>query len=39
MLRVNENHIYLRGTTGAKIFKPNEEPVEHQAGATLDFLL
>ena len=39
MLRVNDDHVYLKGTTGAKIFKPGEEPVEHQAGATLDFLL
>ena len=32
-------YVYLKGTTGAKIFKPGEETVEHQAGATLDFLL
>ena len=39
MLRVTGDHVYLKGTTGAKIFKPGEETVEHQAGATLDFLL
>jgi dipeptidase E len=39
MLRVTDDHVHLKGTTGAKVFKPGEEPVEHQAGATLDFLL
>ncbi|MFH1073347.1 MAG: dipeptidase PepE [Nanoarchaeota archaeon] len=39
MLRVTEGHVYLKGTTGAKVFRPHQEPVEYQAGATLDFLL
>ncbi len=39
MLRVKDNHVYLRGTTGAKIFKLEGEPAEHQAGETLNFLL
>ena len=39
MLRVKGDHIFLRGTTGAKVFKPNEEPVEYQPGTSLDFLM
>ena len=39
MLRVTDDHVYLRGTTGAKVFTPNQESVEYQAGANLDFLL
>lgn len=39
MLRINDDHVYLRGTTGAKVFKPKTDPVEYQPGATLDFLL
>lgn len=39
MLRVNGDHVYLKGTAGAKIFRPNRSPVEHQEGTMLDFLL
>lgn len=39
MLRVNDDHVYLHGTTGAKVFRPGEDPVEYEAGATLDSLL
>ncbi len=39
MLRIHEGHVYLKGTTGAKIFKKGEEPAVYQAGTCLDFLL
>ena len=39
MLRVKGGHVFLRGSTGAKVFKPNEEPVEYQPGTSLDFLM
>ncbi|MBI5390808.1 dipeptidase PepE [Candidatus Woesearchaeota archaeon] len=39
MLRVHDDQIYVRGITDVKVFEPKKEPVEYQAGATLDFLL
>lgn len=39
MLRIVDGSVTLKGSTGAKIFKPNEQPVEYQPSASLDFLL
>lgn len=39
MLRINDDSIVLKGTTGAKVFKPKEDPIEFKEGDSLDFLL
>lgn len=39
MLHVVDNKITLKGTTGARIFKKNEEPQEFKPGDELGFLL
>jgi len=39
MLRVDGQHITLKGATGCKVFKPREAPVEYKQGATLDYIL
>lgn len=39
MIRVTPEHVYLKGTTGAKIFRKGEDPLMCHPGATLDFLL
>jgi dipeptidase E len=39
MLRVDDNHIYLEGVAGARIFRRGQQPTEHEPGELLDFLL
>ena len=39
MLRVTDDRIYLTGNTGAKIFKPNQEPKECNPKTYIDSLL
>ena len=39
MLHIEDNHIYLKGSTGAKIFKNGKNPKEFKPGDSLDFLL
>ena len=39
MLRVGEDYVILRGTTGGKVFSPNREPIEYEPDTSLDFLL
>jgi dipeptidase E len=39
MLHIVNNNVYLKGITGARIFKRGETPTEHMPGESLDFLL
>jgi dipeptidase E len=39
MLHVKDDSITLKGSTGARVFKNNKEPVEIKPGEKLDFLL
>jgi dipeptidase E len=39
MLLVTGNRMILKGSTGARLMRPNTEPVEYQPGADLSFLL
>jgi dipeptidase E len=39
MLRIIDDEITLKGSTGARVFKNNEEPKEFKPGEKLDFLL
>lgn len=39
MLHIKDNNIKLKGTTGARIFKKNEKPMEFKPGNSLNFLL
>jgi dipeptidase E len=39
ILRVVGKSIILKGSTGARVFKKNTEPVEFKPGDSLDFLL
>jgi len=39
MLHVTDDSIILKGTTGARVFKNNDEPKEFKPGDKLDFLL
>jgi len=39
MLHVTDGHVYLKGSTSARVFVHGQEPTEHQPGETLDFLL
>ncbi len=39
MLDVVDNHVTLKGSTGARIFRKGQEPTEHKPGESLDFLL
>ena len=39
MLHIVDDSITLKGTTGARIFKRNDEPKEYKPGDSLDFLL
>lgn len=37
ILHVVGNDVYLKGSTGARIFRKGQEPTEHQPGESLDF--
>ena len=39
MLHIQNQEIILKGSTGARVFKNNEEPIEFKPGEKLDFLL
>ncbi len=39
MLRIEEDSVTLKGTTGARVFRRGVDPEEFQPGANLDFLL
>ena len=39
MLHIVGDEIYLKGSTGARIFKRGHEPTEHKPGESLDFLI
>jgi len=39
MLHIDDDNITLKGSTGARVFKNNKEPIEVKPGEKLDFLL